>query len=180
MKEWFERFKESVNENVSSHCAGNIMGDCEEFHIACPISKRVKNINELMKNLDNSVDREMSIEIIEQCGRKCIDNSIIHKVKEIKNSCENIDSFINKLREIKFAGGDIHNHGNVIYLNYPQCYCEWVDEEKGKMPAAYCNCSKGWVKQLFENVIDKEVKVELICSIIQGGDKCRFRIYLPE
>jgi len=47
------------------------------------------------------------------------------------------------------------------------------------MPAAYCNCSKGWVKQLFENVIDQEIKVELICSIIQGGDKCRFRIYLP-
>ncbi|MCK4478878.1 hypothetical protein KAU88_10215 [Candidatus Bathyarchaeota archaeon] len=47
-----------------------------------------------------------------------------------------------------------------------------------KLSATYCNCSRGWAKELFEGVLGRPVGVIMEKSIIKGDDQCRFRIVL--
>jgi predicted ArsR family transcriptional regulator len=41
--------------------------------------------------------------------------------------------------------------------------------------ATYCSC--GWYRQLFETLLDGPVEVELLGSIVQGDERCRFLIH---
>jgi predicted hydrocarbon binding protein len=49
---------------------------------------------------------------------------------------------------------------------------------KGKLSATYCNCSRGWAKELFEGALGRTVEVIMEKSIINGDNQCKFRILL--
>lgn len=42
----------------------------------------------------------------------------------------------------------------------------------------YCYCGGGFYKGLWERILGREVKIELIRSILKGDDVCQFRIHL--
>jgi len=42
----------------------------------------------------------------------------------------------------------------------------------------YCYCGAGFYKDIWEFILQKKVKVEIIDSLIQGGDFCKIAIYL--
>jgi len=44
--------------------------------------------------------------------------------------------------------------------------------------SAYCNCSRGWIREKLESALKKPVKVELEKSVIQGDSLCRFKVTL--
>jgi predicted hydrocarbon binding protein len=46
--------------------------------------------------------------------------------------------------------------------------------------ATYCHCSCGWYRQLFETLLNGPVEVELLGSIAQGDEHCRFLIHIRE
>ncbi|MHA1123946.1 MAG: DUF6144 family protein [Candidatus Heimdallarchaeota archaeon] len=47
------------------------------------------------------------------------------------------------------------------------------------MSPIFCNCSGGYLKNFWEAIFDCPVDVELLDSVIMGGDFCRFAIHLP-
>jgi hypothetical protein len=74
---------------------------------------------------------------------------------------------------------------------YLACHCPFVRESLKKntgthanqepsVPADWCYCSAGFEKLLFDEVLDADLQVELVESVLQGQDRCRFRIHLPE
>jgi predicted hydrocarbon binding protein len=42
----------------------------------------------------------------------------------------------------------------------------------------YCYCSRGWMKETFETVVEKPVDVDLVETVKGGGQQCRFTIKL--
>jgi predicted hydrocarbon binding protein len=44
----------------------------------------------------------------------------------------------------------------------------------------FCNCSAGFHKKPFEVAFGQPVKVEVLESVLLGGERCRFAIHLPE
>jgi hypothetical protein len=59
---------------------------------------------------------------------------------------------------------------------YDRCYCRSVSGTAEPFPSTYCRCSCGWYRQLFEQLIGEPIEVELLDSIIQGAQACRFVI----
>jgi hypothetical protein len=70
----------------------------------------------------------------------------------------------------------LHRDGEVIYAAYDRCYCGSVNKTRELFLATYCHCSCGWYQQLFETLLDRPVEVELLGSILQGDERCRFLI----
>ena len=74
--------------------------------------------------------------------------------------------------------------GDVLYQFYtPQsfgvkCYCSLVNAAEEKISLTYCHCSKGFVKKLWEEVLQRPVKVDLVQSVISGASECKFVIHL--
>ncbi len=67
---------------------------------------------------------------------------------------------------------------DVVISFYDRCYCPLVKGYVGKVSPSFCNCSVGWIRELFETALKKPVKVEKIGTIKQGNKQCRFRVVI--
>lgn len=66
---------------------------------------------------------------------------------------------------------------------YYYCHCPWAREavKSGeKVAPIFCNCSAGFHKKTWEGALGQKVEVEVLESVLQGNDRCRFAIHLPE
>ncbi len=59
------------------------------------------------------------------------------------------------------------------------CLCPMVEAQAaGKIPAFYCLCSVGYVREIHERMLGRQVEVQLVDSVLRGGKRCRFKIIL--
>lgn len=59
------------------------------------------------------------------------------------------------------------------------CLCPMVEAQAaGKIPAFYCLCSVGYVREMHERILGRPVKVQLVDSVLRGGKRCKFKINL--
>jgi predicted hydrocarbon binding protein len=141
------------------------------------MSKRMERwITCLIAGLDANVDEETSIKMLEQCGRQCQSESAVKKARDIYQRSKSMNEFLDKLGK---SYKHLHTEGDNVYIVYPKCYCSFVNKiPPGKLSTTYCNCSRGWVKALFEGVLRRPVEVVMEQSIVKGDDQCKFRIIL--
>lgn len=62
------------------------------------------------------------------------------------------------------------------------CHCprmRYVLQTSGQMPPLYCYCGAGFYKGIWEEILQSTVEVEVLESVLGGGDVCRIAIHLP-
>jgi hypothetical protein len=62
------------------------------------------------------------------------------------------------------------------------CHCPFVRETIAagiEVPNLWCHCSAGFTKVMWEYLFDRELKVELLSSVLSGDQHCGFAIELP-
>lgn len=106
-------------------------------------------------------------------GCNCISKSMLKKAKDARKDAktdrdiiENLKKSIRLLKEIE----------GKLFMVYPKCYCHHLKNFNGNIPKSYCYCSEGWVKQLFETALEKNVNVEIEKSVRWGDEECQIRI----
>jgi hypothetical protein len=66
---------------------------------------------------------------------------------------------------------------------YHYCHCPWVRESLRAgdvaVPAAFCQCSAGFHKKLWEVVLEQPLESEVVESVLAGDPHCRIAIRLP-
>ena len=130
----------------------------------------------LIAGLDQYVDEGTRAKVLEQCGRQCQSQRFVEKARSIYKKSKDVDEFLGKFGEIY---EHLHREGDNVYIVYPKCYCSFVNKiPSGRLSATYCNCSRGWAKELFEGVLGRPVEVVMEKSIVKGDDQCKFRIVL--
>ncbi len=130
---------------------------------------------DLLKEVDGCVDEERLVSILEHRGRACISNNYIKKAKAAANGARDIDEFLDNLAK---AVRTLKREGDEIYIIYPKCYCHKIKGVVGDVSHIYCSCSVGWVKEMFEQALDRPVEVRLEASILRGDKVCRLRVLL--
>jgi hypothetical protein len=67
---------------------------------------------------------------------------------------------------------------------YLACHCPLARESLAgagpRVSAVFCNCSAGYEKLPFSAAFGVEPEVEVLESVLGGGDRCRFSIAIPE
>jgi hypothetical protein len=67
---------------------------------------------------------------------------------------------------------------------YYMCHCplarEAILSSDTVIPSDWCYCSAGYAKFRYDVAFGEETEVELLESVFDGSDKCRFRIRIPE
>ena len=57
------------------------------------------------------------------------------------------------------------------------CLCPMVEAQSaGAISATYCQCSVGYVREMHRRMLGRPVKVELVDSVLKGGQRCRFKL----
>jgi hypothetical protein len=62
------------------------------------------------------------------------------------------------------------------------CHCPRVRSAVARgeeIPEVYCYCGAGYYKGIWESILHTPVRVELLDSVLQGGDVCRVAIRIP-
>ena len=73
-------------------------------------------------------------------------------------------------------GFSLEYDGTAYDLVYPECYCACVKRSEELLPRAWCWCTLGYNKRLFEAVFGSAVRVELLSAVKHGDPVCRIRI----
>lgn len=71
-------------------------------------------------------------------------------------------------------------HERNYYICHNPLIREALKKEDQPIDPIFCNCSGGFIKNYWEAVLGCNVDVELVDSVIMGGNFCRFRIHLPK
>lgn len=73
---------------------------------------------------------------------------------------------------------NITQDGDTIHVIYKKCFCQLRALVPDELSEVYCNCSRGWLREMFETVVGKAVEVEIESTILRGSDKCQFTLKL--
>lgn len=130
-------------------------------------------IANLMKQMESHVEDEIKIGLLEECGRSCAKT---HARKEALKFKGNLDGWIGRMG--KWVGEqNVRKEAEGVQVTYSRCLCPLVQNGPPILSRSYCNCSRGWLLETFETVMDKPVQVRLEASIMRGDRHCRFTVF---
>ncbi len=142
----------------------------------------LKWVKRFFDNFDASLDEPKRREIMERCGKSCFEGSIQGR----KISPIDVDRLIDAINK---STGEIaaKRDGNVVDFHFVAnpnglkvadgyCLCPLVESGPEGLSGTYCDCSVGYVREMFRTYTGKAVSVELLESLKRGGRTCRFRI----
>jgi predicted hydrocarbon binding protein len=143
-----------------------------------------------MKRLDKAVDKKTRTRIMEECGYDCAkaNHATIDRFAAKRKKYESLEAFLEAEKDRALPGMRLERKGEAVYQYYmPQsfrypmrCFCSLL---RGLPPGetvsqTYCQCSKGFVQKMWERLLGKPVKVEVLETAVTGAKECRFKIYL--
>ena len=137
------------------------------------ISKRSAWAKALCGYLNDRYDEETVKAIRMDCA--CGPYAINGKLKALYEKSDGPADFVKKVNELD-PGFSLEYDGTSYYVVYPQCYCSCVKRAEGQLPKAWCYCTLGYSKRMFETILGKETEGELLSSIKAGDTVCRIRI----
>ncbi|MBN2520732.1 MAG: hypothetical protein JXB17_09530 [Bacteroidales bacterium] len=132
-----------------------------------------KRFAKLIDILNSNLDETGKNEILEELGRECAKEGIDHIIK-FKGD---IEGFLKNIEEQWVEKVEFNKESNEIKIfdkKRDSCYCPFVD--KAITSKDFCNCSIGWQKAIYETILGKEVDVEILSSVLRGGEGCSFVI----
>ncbi|MDO5521597.1 MAG: DUF6144 family protein [bacterium] len=130
-------------------------------------------VNSTMKRLESKFDK-LTVKKIRmkcQCGYG-IDEKI-ELVKELMKLSSNLEELGNLQKAID--AGLFYEKGN-LYLQFKFCPCPMLADVHKLESDAWCQCTTGYSKVLFEKAFQCKVDVELLESIKMGNKKCLMKI----
>jgi hypothetical protein len=78
---------------------------------------------------------------------------------------------------------DYFNESDLEEKRRYYCHCPRARDGIGKEPRLqeeYCYCGAGFYKGIWEEILGKPVRVEMLESVMSGDDVCKVAVYLPE
>lgn len=127
---------------------------------------------DLEKEFDEETIRKIRMDCA--CGPSA---GAISKLKKLYKSSSDMQDFVDRSNKLD-QGFTLQYEGNSLVLIYPQCYCPCVKRVDKLLSKTWCYCTVGYTRNMFENVLDRKVEVELIESVKMGGKECMIKMNL--
>jgi len=135
-----------------------------------------KWLEALLAGLDAEVDEKTRAQVMEHCGQACaLHHEDIERTKIIQHDAKEIDELLDRLNQQEnFWCGKWVIDGDIIYSVCEECGCPLVRAGLVEPSPTFCDCSRGWVKAVFETVLGRPMEVGLEQAIGQGDRVCEF------
>jgi predicted hydrocarbon binding protein len=139
------------------------------------VELRSERVTALLSGVDELLDDTMKEQLLELCGRTCAGHCGSMKLAQsIAKRATEIDVRLERAnKEIPWCGKWVREDDS-IYTVCEGCGCPLVREGLVTLSPAFCYCSGGYVKAVFEVILGGPVIVELAQSIGRGDPVCRY------
>lgn len=144
-------------------------------------------VKRMMDILDASLDQPARTKLMHTMGRTCYAGAHGERAAQ-KPQPGDLDRLVAAVK--KYGGEDmVRREGDVIHFQYIRnpaglrvadgwCLCPAVEKGPANLSGTFCECSVGYVTEMFQRSSEVPLKVELVESLKRGGKGCRFRIQL--
>ena len=160
--------------------AQKVMQGYETFEAKSNLKQKAGWLRQMMQKMEQNCSPELCREVMQACGQKCCGINTRKAALQLWKESASMADFLKALNRRKIGGGRLLlQNEHTITGGYDQCFCGQVKQTEEPFPnLAYCQCSAGWYKRLFETVLDRQVEVEITQSIIAGAKSCEFVIHI--
>jgi hypothetical protein len=201
---WLEKFKAALERFTQGSVKKQVLEDGRPISDQSSPKRKAEWAKGAMDRLDTLVkDKKTRREIMLCCSHR-FPKSRIKKLKREYQKHGDIDELLKLMHtDSSWYGLSYYEYpqraSNIIYVTKipfaPQrfetatepaakrrayCHCGWIKASKDSISKTFCYCGSGWYKTLWEGILDKPVKVEVITTIASGGEACTFAIHLPD
>ena len=203
---WIDKFVGSIDEYAGEAVRKEVFKITGKLKSNPNPSQRAIWIKKAMETLEGLVDEETMKKILTATCPHNYPKGRIQKLKKKYEKLGDIDKLIEIMKNDRSWKGTSYydnpvRKGNSIYITKvardPQayqsaktdrdkklayCHCPWIKasiSEQEKVTPLFCYCATGWDKQLWEGILDKPVKVEVVKSLLKGDECCTHVIHLP-
>ncbi|MCE5177471.1 MAG: hypothetical protein ABFD23_06425 [Caldisericales bacterium] len=181
-----------VESNLGQGKTASLIGGCLRNIKDSWYEEDIKLFDECGKDIDKFIktrgDRFLSeLETLKNEGNLYFTQPITDEVIEFVKSNPEIhygvrDGNIFYDTKIPHQAAKMLSESDPVKRRYHYCHCPWVKESlangKSPVPPVFCNCSAGFHKRMWEVILGKPVKCEVLESVLKGDDRCRFKIDL--
>jgi len=130
----------------------------------------------ILSGLETQTDEKTRLEMLGSCGRACArSGSTAGKAKAIKSGGKKIDELLQELSRETSGLVEWQRDGGSVSLEYKRCFCP-IRAGKLVRSKAFCDCSAGWIKEIFETATGRPVTVHIEQAIGRGDPICRFLV----
>jgi hypothetical protein len=146
----------------------------------------------MVDELDSQLDEPTRKALLKNCGRECY-NYAFGVASTQKAPPEVAEVFLKRMeaggyqvtREngtltILYNWGRDHQNPWGLIMSDGYCMCPIVESGPPDLSPTFCQCSAGYVAEMFERYLGKPAEVEVLESLKGGGSDCRFRIVVQD
>ena len=182
--DWTKKAMERLDALVDEKKRREIMSGC-----ACRYPE--SDLREIRKTYEETGNIDLAHKMLQQ-----------KFVSFLKNSLRLSDEFIEEIVRRGWGSAGVKKENTIIATKMPKsghlveymeekdqkkkralyCHCPRIRdsiESKTKISPTYCYCGAGFYEGIWEYVLQQTVKVELLESLLLGGDVCRIAIRPP-
>ena len=200
---WTELFLKNCNKCMTDKDCTEICSYASEADKAQAVNEKFEHIKKMVDIVDRNRE-QVKYDILSKCSH-IFPKEQLQKLRNtyleaVKNGKDPVDAVIEFMKNDPGWNEPPVRKGNEIYCEkkpsdpkaYAEaktdlerkqayCFCPIIKPNIDKgMPKSYCYCGAGWFRQQWEAATEKEVRVEILTSILNGDDKCSFKVILPE
>lgn len=143
-------------------------------------------LSRLFGVMDRTLDETSRKRLMEANGKACF--AAFAGPAKSQPGPDALDRFLKMIsREGAKRGYSVE--GNVISVEFADsaetgqasperiCLCPIAEAQtRETISPTFCLCSVGYVKEMHERILGRPVSVELVESVLRGGDRCKFRM----
>lgn len=143
-----------------------------------------------INRLDSLVKPETRNEIMVRCGHDCAQahKSTIENARKKRQKYKSLDDFLAAEEKTAGKASRIERKGNMVYHYFTpgsfgqgvRCFCGLLKglPNDQTVSRTYCQCSRGFVEEIWQAYLGKKPKVEVIESVVSGAKECKFAVHL--
>ncbi len=203
---WVQKFAESIDHFAGKTVRKEVMEASGKLGSSSSPSRKAEWIKNAMEKLEALVDEEMMEKIMIATCPHTFPKGRIQKLRRRYKKLGDIDKLLEIMRNDRsWKGTSYYDHptrkGNTIYMTKvpydPQayknantrqekqlayCHCPWIKAaitNNRKVSPFFCYCAASWDKQLWEGILENQVKAELVNCLLKGDDCCTHVFHLP-
>jgi hypothetical protein len=192
---WTEKLKQALARYLHKSEVTEIMAGCEQLQELDEVAQ-AECMKGVMERIDARIpDEDTKMLIMRECSCRCYEDDL-EELKNVYRTTNDFDSLIDAMYGKVFLNKP-EREGDTVYITkaprFPEehqkaatpqkkqyyfCHCDYARAVTGNISLTYCYCGAGWCRNIWEAILERPVRVEIVKSVLQGDDVCRFAVHL--
>jgi effector-binding domain-containing protein len=194
---WNDLLAAGLEQVLGPEVRDKVMQGSEQITVESSVGAKVQWTCAAMDRLDQLAHEGQRYDAVSRCAH-VFPQERIQKLRAIYAQNQDVDQVLAVMSEDTFWYEEPVREGNVLYVKknpfdpegYAKaeteaekkkcyCHCSLIKNHLGEMNVTFCHCGAGWYRQLWEGILEKPVRVDMLKTLVKGDDVCQFAVHLP-